>query len=499
MRIKEFKNNLKEKRFNFIDKIHKEYPNATVFLVGGAVRDLLHNSTVPPEDLDFVVEGIRRDELEGFLEKNGVVKDVESRAFGVFIFVPKGEKNSFDIALPRDEHWLGEGYKDIEVKTEGLSIKDDLARRDFTINAMALNLRNFELVDEFKGKEDLKNKIIRTVGKPEERFLEDPSRILRGVRFAVQLDFKIDEATFVGMKDKLIEITKPIEDDISKKRVAEEVIAKEFLKAFNNNPVKTLKLYDQVGLLEELLDEVKTMQGVKQPPNFHSEGDVYKHTLLALDNLKKTKPVVGKDNKISINLKLALLFHDIGKPQAYTPPASKDDRIHFNEHDEIGAKITKEIIDRLRLTSQSPESGLHVDEETVIWLVQKHMILITAKPEQMRLTTFEKYFFREDGVGDELLRLSWADISATVPPRGLPDFSIYNAFVKKINEIRNTVQAKQKEKALPEPLVNGNEVMKTLKIKSGPEVGKILSQIRELQLAGKLKTKTETIKRLKKL
>lgn len=499
MKIEEFKNSLKEKRFDFIGRIHRQHPKAIVFLVGGAVRDLLNDSTVPPEDLDFVVEGVKRDELERFLDKNGIVKDVESRAFGVFIFIPKGEKNSFDIALPRDEHWLGEGYKDIEVKTEGLSIKDDLGRRDFTVNAMAINLRNFELIDEFKGKKDLKNKIIRTVGKPEERFLEDPSRILRGVRFAVQLDFQIDEATFVGMKNKLIEIAKPIEDDISKKRVAEEVIAKEFLKAFNLNPVKTLKLYDQVGLLEELLDEVKAMQGVKQPQNFHSEGDVYKHTLLALDKLKESKPVIDNDNKISINLKLALLFHDIGKPQTYTPPANKDDRIHFNEHDEIGAKIVKEIIDRLKLTSQAPESGLHLDEETVIWLVQKHMILITAKPEEMRLTTYEKYFFREDGAGDDLLRLSWADISATVPPSGKPDFSIYDTFVKKIEEVREAVHAARKERTLPSPLVNGNEVMKTLKIKSGPEVGKILSQIRELQLAGKLKTKAKAIQRLKKL
>jgi poly(A) polymerase len=499
MKIEEFKNSLKEKRFNWISKIHKQYPKAKVFLVGGAVRDLLKDTAVPPEDLDFVVEGVKKNELEESLNNNGLVKDVESRAFGIFIFVPRGEKESFDVALPRSEYWTGEGYKDLSVKTEGLNLKEDLSRRDFTINAMALNLRNFELIDEFKGKEDLKNKIIRTVGKPEERFQEDPSRILRGVRFAVQLNFKIDEATLDGMRDKLIEITKPKEEDNSKKRVAEEVITKEFLKAFNIDSVKTLKLYDQVGILKELLDEVKAMQGVKQPQNFHSEGDVYQHTLLALDKLKSSNPVIDKKQKISINLKLALLLHDIGKPEAYTPPVNKDDRIHFNEHDEIGAKITKQIIDRLKLTSQAPESGLHVDEETVIWLVRKHMILITAKPEEMRLTTFEKYFFREDGAGDDLLRLSWADISATVPPSGKPDFSIYNAFVKKIEEVRETVHAVKKERTLPSPLINGNEVMKALKIKSGPEVGKILAEIRELQLGGKLKTKSKAIKKLKKL
>ena len=497
MEINYLKKLLKEKRFAFIAKLYKEYPKANVFLVGGAVRDLLLDISLPPGDLDFVIEGVNKDELEKFLENNGIVKDVESRAFGIFIFIPKEEKEAFDVALPRDEHWLGERYKDIEVKTEGLTIKDDLSRRDFTINAMAINLHTFEIIDEFGGKKDLKNKIIRAVGRPDDRFQEDPSRILRGARFAIQLNFKIEKATFEAMKNKLIEITKPLEDDVSKKRVAEEVIAKEFLKAFNKNPTKTILLYDEVGLLEELLDEVKAMQGVKQPNNFHSEGDVFKHTLLALDKLKDSEPVVGISDEISINLKLALLFHDIGKPEAYTPPVDKNDRIHFNEHDEIGANISKEIINRLKLTSQAPESGLHVNEEMVIWLVQKHMILITAKPEEMKLTTFEKYFFREDGAGDDLLRLSWADISATVPPSGKPDFSIYNAFVKKIKEVREAVHAAKKERTLPASLINGKDVMKTLKIKSGPKVGEILAKVRELQLKGEIKTKKEAIKKIK--
>ncbi len=141
----------------------------------------------------------------------------------------------------------------------------------------------------------------------------------------------------------------------------------------------------------------------------------------------------------------------------------------------------------------SPDSGLHVDEETVIWLVKKHMILITAKPEEMRLTTFEKYFFREDGAGDDLLRLSLADISATIPPSGMPDFSIYDAFIKKIKEVRQAVHAAKKERTLPPPLVNGHEVMKILKIESGPKVGEVLEKIRDLQLEGKIKNKKDAL------
>src|SRR3990172_3557069 len=144
MDFKKLKKLLQEKRFVFISRLHKDYQSATIFLVGGAVRDLMLNLPIPPSDLDFVVEGIKRDELEKFLEKNGIVKDVESRAFGVFIFVPKQQAaESFDIALPRDEHWIGKGYKDIEVNYKGLTLAEDLSRRDFTINAMAINLRNF--------------------------------------------------------------------------------------------------------------------------------------------------------------------------------------------------------------------------------------------------------------------------------------------------------------------------------------------------------------------
>ena len=354
---------------------------------------------------------------------------------------------------------------------------------------MAINLRTYELIDLFSGQKDLKNKIIRTVGKAKDRFQEDPSRILRGLRFSIQLGFKIEHETSKAMKKLAAEIRKPLQKAGSRKqeaatrRVAEEVIAKEFLKAFDKNPIKTLELYDKVGLLKLLLPEVKEMQKVEQPKIFHSEGDVYQHTFLSLQKLKKA----------NINLKLATLFHDIGKPATITLPKDKNDRIHFNEHDEKGAEIGRKIIQRLRLTSMPPESGLHADEETVIWLVRKHMILITAKPEEMRLTTYEKYFFREDGAGDDLLRLSYADISATVPPSGKPDFSIYDAFVKKIEEVRSAVHAAKKERTLPPPLINGNEVMKTLKIKSGPEVGKVLAEIRELQLAGKLKTKKEAL------
>jgi len=505
MDLKELVKEIKRKKeLEFIEKLQQKFKEATVFLVGGAVRDILIQNNPKKfyvEDLDFVVEGINKKDLEDFLNTLGKVKDVESRAFGVFIFAPKNrdKKTNLDISVPRSDKWKGEGYKDIEVETEGLKLKDDLSRRDFTVNALAINLRDSTLVDEFGGIKDLKVKLLRAVGKPEKRFQEDPSRILRGVRFVIQLGFKIEPKTHAAMKKMVPEVVKPLEGEKGKYRVAEEVIAKEFLKPFYKNPAETIKLYDKIELLKILLPEVEAMKKVKQPEKFHSEGDVYKHTLIALEKLKQEgqEDIPGlKKGESSINCKLGLFFHDIGKPATYTPPKTKDDRIRFNEHDDEGARIASKIIRRLKLTSMPKGDKLHVDKSIVVWLVKKHMILVNARPEEMKISTFEKYFFREDGASEDLLRLAYADVSATIPPDRHPDYRAYDAFVDKIEEIKTIVHAKKEERKLPPPLLDGNEVMKALNIESGPEVGTILKKLRELQLEGALKSKKEALEKI---
>jgi len=527
----------KDKNLEFVKKLHKKYEKATVFLVGGAVRDWLResqfsrnkkyltsNNQYQITDYDFVVENIKKDELEKFLKTQGTVKDVESRAFGVFKFIPnKKQSEPFDVAVPRLDRWTGEGYKDIEVEMENVKIKDDLSRRDFTVNAMAISLRTYELLDLFKGRNDLKDKLIRAVGKPEDRFMEDPSRILRGIRFGVQLDFKIEKDTLEAMKNLAGEVRQRLPQspeaeklgkpkaEKPKYRVAEEVIAKEFLKAFDKDSERTIRLWDKVGLLKLLLPEIEAMKGIEQPKNFHSEGDVYVHTLLALRKFKEYEGQSAKgktQSKIlnikhqmpdSINLKLAVLLHDVGKPPTYKSAKETGDRIRFHEHDVVGAKMAKRLIERLKLTVFPKEDRLHVDKERVSWLVRKHMILVYADPEKMRLTKLEKYFFNPDGRSRELLALARIDISATIPPSGKPDFSTYHAFLKKMEKVRKQVETRREEEKLPPPLVNGHDVIKILKIKPGPKVGAVLSEIRELQLLGKLKTKKEAIKKIKNL
>jgi len=505
--IKTELNKLKEefdqrRDLSFIIDLHREYKKVTVYLVGGAVRDYLLSKKVT--DLDFLVEGLSKPELEDFLSGKGFIKDVESRSFGVFIFRPEKGKENFDIALPRSDRWTGQGsYKDLEVDI-GVSLKEDLSRRDFTINSMAINLRDYSLVDQYGGQEDLAKKMIKTVGQAKKRFKEDPSRILRGVRFANQLNFKIDRSTYQAMKDLSFEIIAKL--DSGKKRVAEETVAKEFLSSFNSNTFRTIKFYDDIGLLKLLLPEIEAMKGVEQPEKYHSEGDVYAHTLLGLKKLEKIRqskdnlavPELAKvdmlDESFSIELKLGLLFHDLGKPATFTPPNQKKNRISFNEHDDVGASLAKNIIKRLKLTVFDKESRLHVDSDQVCWLVKKHMILVIAKPEEMRLSTLEKYFFHPSGRGKKLMTLSYCDISATVPKSGQPDYELLCKFLEVIEKMEKDIKKLQEEKKMPPSLLDGNEIMEILNISPSFKIGEIKDRLRDLELSGKLETRKEAQK-----
>jgi tRNA nucleotidyltransferase (CCA-adding enzyme) len=189
-------------------KLIDKFPNAEVYLVGGAVRDILLGLEKEKiKDFDFVVRGLEMEELEFFLGTLGWVEKL-GRNFGVLKFKPKDFKNKkdfepFDIALPRQEISTGTGaYKEFKVIfNSNLEIKKDLLRRDFSINSIAFQiLPTPQIIDPFNGIKDLKNKIIKCVGKPEERFSEDYTRLLRGLRFACQLDFELEKETAKSLK-----------------------------------------------------------------------------------------------------------------------------------------------------------------------------------------------------------------------------------------------------------------------------------------------------------
>lgn len=505
---------------NFIPGIAKKYPESRWYLVGGMVRDLFLGKD--SKDYDIVACGVPKKTLQSELEKLGSVNLV-GKHFGVFKFLPRASalKETIDIALPRTEYSFKTGaYRDVKVNSSHLlPIEKDLERRDFTINAMALELTKKQkikkskkqltaynlqlitgLIDPFGGLKDLKKKIIRCVGKPEERFKEDYSRMLRALRFSVQLGFSIEKHTWKAIKKH---IKKTNEKSGGEYIVPREGIAKELAKMLASNPISALHLLDESKILKELFPEFLKMKKCPQPGQFHTEGDVWKHTLLALNFLyskkfarefpisnsqflNKSKNRNSKTLEIG-NLKLeippeviwALLFHDLGKP--YTIKYAE--RIRFDGHDAKSAQLWRGISERLKLASAGIDAG------KIEKLIAKHMFLTNAKLESVKETTLEKYFFSKEFPGRELLMLMFADVSATIPPSGKPDYKNYKKLKRRLVQLEKKILTRQNSKV--KDILDGNEIMKTLQLTPGKKVGEIKQWLREQQLKGKIKTKEE--------
>ncbi len=485
--------------FQWIYELLGEYDKARVYLVGGAVRDFfLGRST---KDYDFVVQGIRAKHLESFLKDRGQVNFV-GRRFGVYKFNPKNNKNSshfesFDIALPRSEQsQYGTGhYRDFIIKTDHrLSIQDDLSRRDFTINAIGYDIREQKIIDPFLGCDDIQKKIIRAVGVPQKRFAEDYSRMLRALRFSCQLGFMLEKETSRTIKkyssrlEGLITQFEPKKNTDEKiRKVAYEIIAHEFVRAFVVDHNKALTLFDEHNIIKVLMPQLERMKKCPQDPLWHSEGDVWTHTRLALSCTygKKFIREFGNEEKDPLLL-LAVLFHDLGKPYTLqTPKNDKVDRIHFYGHDRVGADKTRAIAERLRFSSVSEYT---ISSDSLWWLVKNHLLLLNSDVNTMKHTTLEKYFFKDPYLGKLLLRLIFVDSLATIRKDGKTSLGNYRACKKRLSTL--TIRTSHTSE-LKKPLLTGFEVMKECKIQSGKWVGDLLSQLREEQLAGRIVTKKD--------
>ncbi len=477
--------------FSFIPKLLKAFPGSKIYLVGGAVRDLILGR--PTKDHDFAVCNVPAKKLEKFLSGLGDV-DLVGRNFGVYKFLPKGRNaEPFDVALPRIEHSLGDGgYRDFKVQSDPkLPITADLARRDFTINAIAFELavKNKKVfvaavADPHGGLEDIKKKIIRAVGSSKERFAEDYSRILRGLRFSVQLGFKIDPGTF-----RAIKLLAPRLNDVKKgvRVTPTETIAREFLKSMSADSVVSLDLWDESGAIKTLMPELLKMKKCAQPDNFHTEGDVWAHTRLALSVLasKRFEKEFGKGEADAETI-LGVLFHDIGKPPTMqTPKEHGVDRIRFNNHDKVGAELAESIARRLTFSAPAEFS---VSAERLAAVIRHHLITVHGQVEKLRNSTIEKYFFNPSFPGNTLMKVIFCDSLATVLNTGKPDLSGFKALKARISKLK--LLAKKKP-LLPPPLLNGDEIMRYLRIKPGPQVGELLGRLREEQLAERVKTKDQ--------
>lgn len=481
--------------FPFLAALEARFPAGEIYLVGGAVRDLLLGRDT--KDYDFLIRGIPAEELKEFLQRYGKVNWV-GRSFGVYKFMPEGLglEEPIDIALPRTERSFmkGGGRRDFEVQSDpALPVEDDLRRRDFTVNAIAADLRRRRLIDPFGGVDGLKRGLLQAVGDPAQRFAEDTSRLLRGLRFACQFGFDVEEKTWRALRGGMKGLNALREDGTP--ILPREIAAKEFVKAIVFDPVRAFDLWDQSGAFMELVPELLRMKGCPQPENYHSEGDVWTHTRLALSVLASPAFQEEFHRPYDAETALAVLFHDIGKPYTIqTPERDGVDRIRFNNHDQVGGRLAREIAARLKLSSHAKGSRYHVDEEALGWLIEKHLILVHGEVDQMRAATIEKHFLTPSRPGAKLLQLIFCDGSATIPPDGGPQLVHYRRLKERIREMEALSAERSR---IPPPLLSGDEVMEILGVPSGPEVGRCLALLREEQLSGRIAGRADAVQFLR--
>jgi tRNA nucleotidyltransferase (CCA-adding enzyme) len=431
-----------EKITGLNDEIIKEIlTKGKIYEVGGAVRDKYISPILPDKDKDYLVTGIPLEELCSLLGRFGKV-DLVGKSFGVIKFAPfkrfDGE-NVFDIAIPRKEISTGPAHRDFKVEYDhNLGVENDLARRDFTINAMAEDLSTGELVDPFGGRKDIKKGLIRITNP--DSFKEDPLRMLRGIQFAARFEFELEEKTMQSLKENVDLIA-----TVSAERIQEE-LNKLLLKA--KYPSSGFRLMQNVGLLEKTLPELASGVGVDQPGGYHAY-DVFEHSILTVDFAPR-----------DVVIRLAALFHDISKPETKVPTP---DGATFYGHEKKASRVTQHALSRLRYSNQIIEQ--------VSLLVDKHMFTTAVTDKGLRRLIRK--------MGEELvfslLELRRADVMAQGKGGNTKD----------VDELEERIRLELERKppfGLKDLEVNGGDIMNTFNIPPSPLVGQILNYLLEMVL-----------------
>jgi tRNA nucleotidyltransferase/poly(A) polymerase len=450
--------------------LRRRFPAAECFVVGGMVRDAALGR--PLGDLDLVVRAVALDDLLAALAGLGSV-DVVGRDFGVIAFVPAGERGdrAVDIALPRTERSRGTGgYRDVAVHADpALPIADDLSRRDFTVNAMAWDVATGELHDPFGGLADCETGVLRAVGDAAVRFGEDVTRVLRGLRFASSLGCQFEPATWSALVAAVSEVPS---------RVAPEMVAKELCHAFEADPAIAVDVYDRSGALFALIPEMAPTRGCAQPANYHSEGDVWTHTKMALAAFGSSEFANFFDGeRASLRAVLGTLFHDIAKPDT---AAIRDGRLTFYGHPDVGAEKALAIAERLKL------STMGVAPAELAWLVKMHLVPNMLRLDEVRPATLHRHFLADPELGRDLLHMAYADAAATVHEDGVTDFATLRAVKDAVGAL-----ARAHGTGAPRPLLGGDEIMAILGIGPGTAVRDAKAALWEAQLAGEVTTKDD--------
>jgi len=450
-----------------------------IYLVGGILRDLILKRRKQNPDFDFCL-------------KKGAINfgKTLSKSLKSGFVVPDKDRGYCRLVKKIKERIYTLDFTDFR----GNTLEDDLLYRDFTINAMALELSKAftardlkeSMIDPYAGRQDLESGIIRIVHK--KNFLEDPLRILRAFSLSATFGFKIDKKTL-----KLMQQDRKGLETVSSERIRDEL----FKILDTPKTFDYLIQMDSLRILQIIIPEINIMRGVRQGPYHHL--DVWQHSLetvrqleclfLELEGHKEIQAyldeIISSDRKRRALLKLGALFHDIGKPDALQRKAGKT---IFHGHERIGTEISEEIIKRLKLSN---------DE----WIALKKMIFWHLRPGYLAdnplLSKRAKFrYFRDtQEEGASILLLSIADQRATRGRLTSEEGRIQHERVC-LELIREYFR--QKKMVKPKRFINGDMLMKKFKLKPSPLIGKILSELEELQAIGKIKTKEEALKAAKK-
>jgi poly(A) polymerase len=428
------------------------------YFAGGCVRDLLLGRV--PKDFD-VATSATPDEVMALFPRT---KSVGAH-FGVVLVNAEAEENALDIEVAtfRNDGIYTDGRRPDAVRFS-TDPKEDVVRRDFTINGMLLDPIVFDetndldasVLDFVGGRADLNAKTVRAIGDPATRFAEDKLRMLRAVRFAARLEFAIDPSTMAAIRAQAANIHK-----VSIERIAAELT----MMLTEGHARRAFELLDESGLLTHVLPEATKLKGVEQPPQYHPEGDVWIHTLLLLEKLPAG---------VSPTLAWGALLHDIGKPATFTAPKPgvAGDRIRFNGHVEVGVRMSEVILHRLRFSNE--------DAEQIVALLKNHMrfgdILHMRQATLKRFLRMPKF--------EEHLELHRMDVLSSNGNLELYEFA------------KQHFRDDPEESERPKPFVTGRDLI-VAGYRPGVQFKEMLEFAEDAQLDGLVTTRAEALAVLK--
>ena len=410
------------------------------YLVGGCVRDLI--LAVEPADYDVSTDATP-DEVQELFPGSLTV----GAQFGVVVVVDPDSQ--VEVATFRSDVGYADGRHPDGV-IYSTSAAEDVRRRDFTVNALLMDPRSGQVLDYVGGRDDIRGRTIRAIGDPQVRFQEDKLRMLRAVRFASRLAYRIEPATLNAISELA-----PAIAQVSAERTRDELT-----KLLTEGSARRgFELLDRTRLLPEVLPEVARMKGVQQPPEFHPEGDVWIHTLLMLEMLAPGS---------SPTLAWGVLLHDVGKPPTFSPAKGPDSRIRFDGHVPVGTAMAEAICRRFRFSND--------DTEQVRALVANHLRFKDVF--EMRNATLKR-FVRLPRF-DEHLELHRLDCLSS------------HGILDNYNFVRRFLAETPETEVSPARLLTGDD-LKKLGYKPGPQFREILDSVEDAQLEGRLRSHEEAV------